>query len=53
MRMYHFDTSALIHARRRAYPIQNFHPKLILLLSGKPGAVQFLLAAAFFFASFL
>ena len=40
MRMYHFDTSALIHARRRTYPIQNFQPKLIPLLLGKPGAVH-------------
>ena len=40
MRMYHFDTNALIHAWRRAYSIQNFQPKLIPLLLGKPGAVH-------------
>lgn len=40
MRTYHFDTSALIHAWRRAYPIQNFQPKLIPSISGKPGAVH-------------
>ena len=52
MTTYCIDMSTLIHAWRRADPIRNFQPKLIPLLSGKPGAVQFLLAAAFFCASF-
>ena len=52
MTMYCIDASSLIHAWRRAYSIQNFQPKLIHLFSGKPGAVQFLFAAAFFCASF-
>ena len=40
MTTYCIDTSALIQAWRRAHPIQNFQPKLIPLLLGKPGAVH-------------